>query len=285
MAKAKNTTQASRRAASVRTAKSTVSNATVKLAKARKKIVAEGKQKAKDTAVLTTLTPIAKEGNHKLEQADKASGQALDYRVSAALRLAEAAKICKKAKLTFKKWVEGNIDKSYKDAVMLAHAGAEKDTMAAVMLIRSRNAVHNKALRERKKVSSRERTGDTPADHGAIAISPFEYAVQSVAALDDQPALNLAADIAATKGMSIISNHDRGELEDYRTARKDEAKLSLSRVKHDFDGLDAADKMALVVHAAKKVGVEIVKPSFDPVADRPAFLDRSPGLTTAAVKT
>ena len=48
--------------------------------------------------------------------------------------------------------------------------------------------------------------------------------------------------------------------------------------------MNAADKMALVTHAAKKVGVEIVKPSFNPVGDRPDFLDRPhkvPGLIPA----
>ena len=235
--------------------------------KAKAKIVAEGKQKAKHAAVLTQLSPIAKEINHKLDKAEKSDSQAADYRVSAALRLAEAAKICKKAKITFKKWAEENVEKSYHTVVLLARAGAEKDTMAAVMLIRSKNAEHNRVHREKKKVISRENTPET--------VSPFQRAVDSISVLEDQAALNLAKDIAATNGMAVLSGHDVGALADFRKARTAAAKLGLDRVQHDFDSLSASDKMALVKYAAKKVGVEIVEPVFDPVVDRPAFLDRT----------
>ena len=237
--------------------------------KAKAKIVAEGKRKAKHTAVLTTLKPIAKEINHKLDKADKSYDLSTDYRVSAALRLAEAVKICKKAKITFKSWAAENVDRSYHTVLLLSRAGAESNPTAAVQLIRSKNAEYNQISRAKKKVISRENV--VPSTE---IVSPFERAVQSVAALEDQPALNLAADIVSTKGMTIISAHDRSELADFRKARKTETKLSLNRVKHDFDSLSAPDKMALVFYAAKKVGCEIIKPSFEPVADRPDFLDR-----------
>ena len=254
------------------------------VAKARKikaKIVAEGKQKAKHTAVLTTLKPIAKEINVRLEKADKSYDLATDHRVAAALRLAEAVKLCKKAKITFKKWAGENVDRSYHTVLLLSRAGAESDPAAAVQLIRSKNAEYNRVSRDKKKAISRE---NAPAP---TTVSPFEHAVKSIAALEDQAALNLASDIVATKGMSIISQHDRGELEDFRKVRKTEAKLSLNRVKHDFDSLSAADKMALVTYAAKKVGVEIINPNFDLVDARPDFLDRPhavPGLSPKAAK-
>ncbi len=248
-----------------------------KARKAKVKIAAEAKQKAKDTAVLTTLKPIAKEINVRLEKASKADGLAVDHRVAAALRLAEAKAMCEKHKITFKKWIEANVDKSYSEVRLLAKAGAESDPATAVALIRSSNAERNKVFREKKKVLSRDNTSTKSPD-----ASPFQRAVDSIAALGDQAALNLASDIAVSKGMAVISKHDHAELSDLRTARKDDKKLSLDRVKHDFDGLPASEKMDLVRYAAKKVGVEIVEPSFDLVKDQPAFLDRShevPGLS------
>ncbi len=255
----------------------TIDKAKARTAKA--KLAASSKQKAKHTAVLTTLKPIAKEINVRLEKADTTAKVSLDHRVAAALRLAEAVKLCKKAGITFKKWAEENVDRSYHTVLLLSRAGAESDPTAAVQLIRSKNAEYNRVSRDKKKAISRE---NAPANYGAIAITPFAHAINAISALEDQAALSLAADIAATKGMYVISGHDHIELADLRKAHKTEAKLSLDRVKHDFDGLSAADKMALVFYAAKKVGCEIIKPNFDQVADRPDFLDRShavPGLS------
>lgn len=60
--------------------------------------------------------------------------------------------------------------------------------------------------------------------------------------------------------MRVISEHDHTELHDFRNATVTE--LTLARVKPDFDGLVASEKMELVKYVAKKVGVEIVMPDF-----------------------
>ncbi len=240
----------------------------------RKAIVAEAQQKAKNTATLTKLSPIAKEINVRLTKAAKATEQAADHRLAAALRLAEAKALCEKGELRFKPWVEANIERSYGDANRLAIAGASENPEEAVATMRDEQAAR------RKKSQAKLREARTPPATGggspAIAEQPaslFQRATESIAALGDKAALNLATGVAAEKGMVVVSKHDHSELKDLRKAQQNVSKLSLDRVKHDFDGLVASEKMALVKYAAKKVGVSIVEPTFDD-ANPPAFLDR-----------
>ncbi len=243
-----------------------------KAQKATKKSAAEAEQKAKHTATLTKLNPIAKEINVRLAKAAKATEQAADHRLTAALRLAEAKALCEKVKLHFKPWVEANIERSYGDANRLAIAGASENPEEAVATMRDEQAARRKKSQAKLREDRPSKSGGSPA----IAEQPaslFQRATESVAALDDKAALNLATDVAAEKGMVVVSQHDHSELGDLRKAQQNVSKLSLARVKHDFDGLVASEKMALVEYAAKKVGVEIVKPHFD-IANSPDFLDR-----------
>ncbi len=249
------------------------------VAKARKdkaKLAAEATQKAKHTAALTTLKPLAKEINVRLEKAAKATEQASDHRLTAALRLAEAKALCEKVKLHFKPWVEANIERSYGDANRLAIAGASENPEEAVATMRDEQAARRKKsqakLREDRQPAQ---GGGTPATATEPPASLFQRATESVAALDDKAALNLATGVAAEKGMVVISKHDHSELGDFRKAQQNVGKLSLERVKHDFDGLVASEKMALVEYAAKKVGVEIVTPTFTDDEPVPDFLERS----------
>ena len=246
--------------------------AVAKARAAKEKIAAEAAQKAKHTAVLTKLSPVAKEINVRLAKATKATEQAADHRLTAALLLAEAKALCEKFKLHFKGWVEGNIERSYGDANRLAIAGASENPEEAVATMRDEQAAR------RKKSQAKLREDRPPKSGGAPAIaeqpaSLFQRATETVAALDDKAALNLMAGFATDKGMVVVSQHDHSELGALRKAQQNVSKLSLDRVKHDFDGLVASEKMALVEYAAKKVGVEIVTPTFDD-DNPPAFLDR-----------
>ena len=250
-------------------------SAKAKAQRAAEKIAAEAQQKAKHTATLTTLKPIAKEINVRLEQAARATTKAADHRLAAALRLAEAKALCEKVKLHFKPWVEANIERSYGDANRLAIAGASENPEEAVATMRDEQA----ARRQKSQAKLREARlpatgGGAPAITEHDSRSPFQRAADIVAALDDTVAMNLVTDVAAEKGMVVVSKHDHSELGDLRKAQQNVSKLSLDRVKHDFDGLVASEKMALVEYAAKKVGVKIVTPTFDDTSF-PAFLDRS----------
>ena len=238
--------------------------------KRKAKIADEAKQKAKHTATLTKLTPIAKEINARLAKATQASEKAADHRLTAALRLAEAKALCDKNKLAFKPWVETNIERSYGDANKLAIAGATANPEEAVAELREGDAARRKKSQTKLREARTPQSGGTPTTV-ADQRGPFQRAIDSIAALDDKAALNLATDVAAEKGMVVISKHDHGELKDLRKSQQSSAKLSLDRVKHDFDGLVASEKMELVKYAVKKVGVEIVAPDF---ADPPDFLDR-----------
>ena len=238
-------------------------------AKAKAQLASE--QKAKHTATLTKLSPIAKEINVRLAKAAKATEQAADHRLTAALRLAEAKALCEKVKLHFKPWVEANIERSYGDANRLAIAGASENPEEAVATMRDEQAARRKKSQAKLREARPSTSGGAPAT-AKQPPSPFQLAAEIVAALDDKAALNLVTDVAAEKGMVVVSQHDHSELGTLRKAQQNVSKLSLDRVKHDFDGLVASDKMALVKYAAKKVGVEIVEPTYD---DPPDFLDRT----------
>ena len=243
--------------------------------KARKKLSDEIKQKAKDTAVLITLKPIAKAINALLVKAEQAAGKAADQRLAAALRLAEAKALCDKNKMAFKPWVETNIERSYGDANRLAIAGATANPEEAVADLREGDTARRKKSQTKLREARTPKSGGSPTTQIEPPASPLQRATDSIAALGDHLAMNLVTDVAAEKGMVVISKHDHGELKDLRKSQQSSAKLSLDRVKHDFDGLVASEKMELVKYAAKKVGVEIVAPTFGDAEPVPDFLDRN----------
>ena len=80
-------------------------------------------EKAKDTAVLRQLAPVAKKANALLASAEKMTAKADDDLLSAAQLIARAEATCKEAGIKFKPWVETNIDKSWDYTVRLVKAG------------------------------------------------------------------------------------------------------------------------------------------------------------------
>ena len=80
-------------------------------------------EKAKDTAVLRQLAPVAKEANAHLASAEKMTAKADDHLLSAALLIAGAEATCKEAGIKFKPWVETSIEKSWDYTVRLVKAG------------------------------------------------------------------------------------------------------------------------------------------------------------------
>lgn len=255
--------------------------AAVKARKAKAKVTFDAKVKARHTEAEKKLKPKAKEINVLLAKSQQSKAKSEDQRLAAALLLAWAKAFCEKNTMFFKPWLKANIDRSYGDANRLAIAGATENPEEAVAAIRDDNTARRK--KSQAKLRDNRGNGGTPATP-TEEITPLARATNSVAALGDRGALNLAVDIAAEQGMSVISKHDHTELKDLRKAQQAVAKMSLERVKHDFDGLVASEKMDLVTYAAKKVGVEIVAPSFDPVADRPANLDRQPKNSKSLAK-
>ncbi len=240
--------------------------------------------KANQTAAIRKLNPLAKNINGRLDRAEVAKGKAKDLTLSASLFLAEARDVCKVAKIKFETWCEGSITHSYNRARQLAAVGAAENPALALADLRETNATSKRDSRAKKNAGTSHQKTQIESVVVPVPKTPFQVAFDSANALDSKASLNLATDIAAEKGMRVISDHDHTELMDLRVsaAQKAGGKLSVERVIHDFDGLSAADKMTVARHAAKKVGVTLVEPTFDPVKDQPEFLKR--GKKKAAAK-
>ena len=286
MAKAKRTTSAEKRMTAdqdkaILKRKATKAKADKVKAAAKAKLT----EKANQTSAVRKLIPLAKEINTRLDRAEVAREKAHDLTLSAAIFLAEAKGVCKVAKLKFETWCAGSVTHSYSRARKLAAVGASENPALALADLREVNATEK---REKRASEKSGRTSGQKTQIESVLIAPpksaFQSALDSAAALDSKSSLNLATDIAAEKGMRVISDHDHNELLALRKAEGGRDVLSLERVQHDFDTLGAKDKMALARYAAKKVGVELVEPSFDPVKDQPEFLKRTKKKKPAATR-
>lgn len=109
------------------------------------------KVKAQTEFEKKTLAPIAKEVNVRLEKADRAEKDADDHRLAAALRLADAEKVCAEAGIKFKAWASEHITKSFETVRKLVYVGRSDNPQQALEDMRGRNAEANRELRERQK--------------------------------------------------------------------------------------------------------------------------------------
>ena len=262
------------------------------MVRAKKKII-KTEEKAKHTAVLRKLKPIAKEIMTRLDKAGQHDGKADDHRIAACIRTAEAQDTCKSAGIKFKTFVDDYMSNEYKYMLKLAKIGHADDPKAALADLRKEDAIRQ-AKSQKRLQSNVAPKRVTHAPEGATPQLPSKLVAveQSLLALGDKGALNVARNIASQAGMRVVSETDVGELKRLQIASR--ADIGLTEVKREFDRLSAKDKMALVEYAVKAVGVEIIKPSYgedddglederpkvgrlgsaETLPHRPAFLDR-----------
>lgn len=233
----------------------------------RRKVKAQTEQKAKHTASLTKLKPVAKEVNARLDKANVADGKADDHRLAASLVLAKAKETCEKDGIKFKKWCEDSITQSYHTLRQLAAVGGSDNPAEALADLRAGAKNRNKAMRERKSVEA------TPPKAITAKSTPFQAATQALNALEDKPVLNLIESAAQSRGMRVVSETDHKEL---KFLRKQAASgPGLKVVLAGFDSLKASEQMILAEHAATKVGCKLIKPDFDKdPLELPEFMDR-----------
>ena len=208
--------------------------------------------KAKHTGTINALAPIAKEINHKLEQAAKTDAKADDYRLSAAIRLAEAKAKCETDKMNFKRWAEENVTQSFETVRKLAVVGAADDPKLALADLRGKNKAANKKLRDKKKVEVGSR--DTKEEPAAKPQTPLDRIESGLAVLDDQARLNVLESAVAKEGMAVVTK------ENAKRALGVEKKSGLAELKKSFDGLSGADKMNFMEYVADAVGATVEIP-------------------------
>lgn len=247
---------------------------------AKKKPIKSAKdvdQKAKHTALLRKLEPVAKKINVRLEKAAGLDDKAYDHRLAAAIELDGAKKQCETAKINFKKWCEDNVSQSYGTVKKLAQVGGADDPAKALEDLRHKNKQRNQKLRDSKKAAAPGSGGggggasrDTSAP--SERSTPAGRILEAFDVIPDDQGLNLLKSQAENYGMKVVA--------------ASEVSPNVSKVdtiKKAFNLLAPKMKTALVKQLAKSIGMtvgsqfdqvkhdssnEIVKGNgVDPVAD------------------
>ena len=210
------------------------------------------------------LAPLAKEINHRLEQAATIEGKADDHRLTAALRLAEAKSKCEKAKINFKKWCLANIkDQSFETIRKLTAVGQSKNPQLAIEDMRGKNRNANKKHRARTKaaatLSAPEKDKTTPVERARITLT----------ALEDKGAIEVMKSHAKGLGFAVVPQKDADELAAARRVQKavEADGHGIEALKKVFKGLKPSEQMAFVSWSAAEIGVKLSNPLTDEMKD------------------
>lgn len=173
--------------------------------KAAKKLAAKAKAtdanlKAVESSTYTELAATAKEINQVMELAARADQQADDRRLTAALALEKARKLCEKRKVNFKKWCEREVKQSYETVRKLVAVGGSPNPKQALEDMRNRNKKANKKLREKKTMLL---AGKTPPED-----APYIRAEKALAAMKDKDQHTFLDSKAQKLGFRVISNDE-----------------------------------------------------------------------------
>ena len=206
-------------------------------------------EKAKHTAVIIELKPIAKEINARLEKAGTLDGKADDHRLTAAITLEKARIKCDKAKLNFKAWVNEHVTQGYGEVSRLVAIGASQDPAKALQDLRSGAARRMKKLR--KNQASRDVSGTKTQ-----VLGPYAGAEAGLALLSDKHAKTLIEGKAAVLGLKVVSKADAEKITQGERDRPSEF-ATIEEVQTAFCTLKASDKMALVKWGAALIGMTV----------------------------
>lgn len=200
------------------------------------------------------LAPIAVEINERFRLAAQLSVKSDDHRLSAAIQLEAAKKICDEEKINFRAWVETNIDQKYDTVRKLIYVAAAPEPAKALADMRERNAQANQKLRATKKAAPEGKQGPT--------VTPFKRAAEAVDALADNVAVELVKGVAKKAGMAVVSETELKTLKEAAKAPVDNSikGVTMPGMKDWFAGMAATDKMAFVEWAAAEIGFQVVNP-------------------------
>lgn len=145
------------------------------------------------------LAPFAKEVNYKLTKADETQDKADDYRLSAALKLAEAKKIAQEAGVPFKHWAEKNITThTFETVRKLALIGESENPAEALKETREKNKTANKALRDQRKSDPKSsRKLSKPENDVDVALNAIDR-------IPDEQRKKLLESVANNEGLAVV---------------------------------------------------------------------------------
>lgn len=138
--------------------------------KAAEKVKKEEEKKAAEKAAAKAfkdanvqLDQIGREVVERMKKAAKLEGDADDHRLAAALRLAEAKKICEANKIKFQEWSDEHAEGlSFETVRKLAAVGSAENPKLALADMRGKNKEANKKARDKAK-AEKQSNAEAPA--------------------------------------------------------------------------------------------------------------------------
>jgi hypothetical protein len=226
------------------------------------------------------LVVIAREVNVRLEKAAQAEGSAIDHRLAAALRLADAEKVCKSEKIDFRKWCDEHVSLSWETArklVAIGSSGNEKQARLALEDLRERTRAQVAKSRAKAAAAKAIAPAQSEAVREAVTRGPApeRQAREALAALQGPSRDQILRDFARASGLAVVSR-----------AAAEIAADNAAAARHHVSRLGKADRLIFLRWLSDKEGFTLValKPETEVAlrvdktgeAELPAFLDRQP---------
>lgn len=191
------------------------------------------------------LAPIAKEINVRLGKAEKLESDAHDHRLAAAIKLAEAEEICKRAGVGFKAWAEANVKSG--DGNLLTYGAVRK----LLYIGRADNPEEElerqrEAQAERAKASREKKAAEVAELKKAAAAKP--EAAEEEPEAEEEPA---AEEPVVAKEQDVTAQIDK-------LFQRLDAEQQTEFMVSVFDYLDAKEQKALVTTLADMIGGKLV---------------------------
>jgi hypothetical protein len=247
-----------------------------------KKRAAEAAAKGARSQALRQLAPVAKEINHRLDAAAKAEDNAYDHRLSAALRCAEAKRVCAEKHIPFKPWAEQHLQHSYETVRKYVRIGEADNPEEALTVQREANRLANHALRGRLAVAgsntvktAKKKISGQQQRHETQRQTPVNRIIEGFQKVDEDAGSKLVKSHALNYGLIAVSQAEAVAMSKLRK------RTPLEQVEIAFALLNNAQKLTFLTLAAQSIGASIVTggnqtavSTDDADLDIPAFLDQ-----------
>jgi hypothetical protein len=211
------------------------------------------------------LAPIAKEINARFEKIAKLEGDANDHRLSAAIRIAEAEKVCVEAGIKFAEWAVENIkEQKWETVRKLLYVGKSEDPKAALTDQRKANNERNKKHRAEKKAKA------TPK------ALPAPKPIDVVLSLKPEEQTALVEKVSKDLGL-VVKTKSEVEADKQKTREQTAApvtpakKPTYSSVVEAIDELAASDQIKVLRYIAEKHLFKVTEPT--PAEEMPELPD------------
>jgi hypothetical protein len=183
--------------------------------KAKLKEIAEKEKAVKVAKTEAKLEPIAKEITERLRLADLSETKADDHRIAAAIKFADARKMCDDVGIAFKPWAEKHLpNQSYETIRKLVAVGNADDPKLALADMRGKNKEANKNLRKRKKAKPEKNIGADPKSGSGRAESPFQKVEHGLSQMKETEIKELLTSTASEFGMQLVSDKEVKKLKE-----------------------------------------------------------------------